>query len=376
MKNIAVILAAGNSTRFGSEKLFLDMQGQSLLGRTIEAFQNCSKIDEIILVTSLSKKEILQKELSPFFKLTHIIEGGKERFDSFKKSILFLQKSQKENARIIIHNGGNPFIASEEIFQGIALAEKKKNVIFGFFTPNSIKRVKQGEIIEALNRDEIFEAQTPQISDLETFVQAVKTTKNIFRDEAELLSSIGEKVWVYECSRNNRKITFPSDFPTVSRIGIGEDSHRFTAKYDSSKPLLIGGVKIDTPLSFDANSDGDIVLHALCNAITSAIGDKTLSEYADPMCHSGITDSQAYLKEALQRATTQYPAFQIQNVILSLEGKNPKIAPHHEKIQKKLMSLLNLTASQVGITYTTGEGLSDFGKGLGLRCTVSLFVSL
>ena len=317
-----------------------------------------------------------------------------------EKAIEHLHKTKTKNCRILVHNGANPFVTSSEISEGIALAKKHKNIIFGYFSPNSIKQVKSGKVAQFLDRAEIFETQTPQISDLETFSKAIEhfnsQMHSIPKDEAELLSLIDEDIFIYECSTRNQKITFahdlhpylPSDqektkesFPAPTKqsyqIGLGEDSHRFSNTFDQQKPLSLGGIKLlKCKLSIEANSDGDLIFHALTNAILSSVGEKTLNEFSDKMCQEEITDSSEYLKKSLEIATKKFANFKIQNVIISLEAKIPKIAPHHDEIQNNIAKELEIDNTKVGLTYTSGESLSDFGKGKGIRCLVQILITI
>ncbi len=407
MKNIAIILAAGSSTRCGFDKLFSDQFGTPVIERTLEVFEKCPEIDEIVLVVNKDQfqNSKLKIKNSKLRKIKDVIIGGTERFESLVKAIEFLTASLtppfkgEKNARILVHNGANPFIPTEEITKAIKLAEKKKNVIFGFFSPNSIKKVQKGKVVDFLDREAIFETQTPQISDLETFSRAIQhvnqgihSSAPLPRDEAELLAQIGEEIHVYECSTKNQKITFPSDFPQYDlsfrivqnpdaeaenlRIGIGEDSHKFRPQFDPEKPITLGGIKFSNcTKSFEANSDGDVIFHALCNAILSSVGEKTLAEFSDEMCKSGITDSAKYVEKSLEIAKSKFPNFQIQNVAISLECKIPKIAPVHDRIQENVAQILNLKKEQIGLTYTSGEALTGFGRGNGVRCLVEILIS-
>ena len=412
MKNIAIILAAGKSTRCGFDKLF----ETGMIEQTLKVFETCDSINEIILVIQKNQELRIKNQE----KITHILCGGEERFTSLKNAIEYLQNKEPKNCRIIVHNGANPFVTAEEISEGITLSKKHKNIIFGYFSPNSIKKVQNGKVIDFLDRQEIFETQTPQISDLETFCRAVETlhcnvsNKELLpKDEAELLSLINEEIYTYECSTKNQKITYahdlslhlpplqggtkgginvhpgsiidfgistqsPPQFPFIQgnrkwRIGLGEDSHRFTKNFNPQKPLTLGGVQLlESNLSIEANSDGDVIFHALTNALLCSIGEKTLSEFSDKMCKSGITDSWEYLKKALKIALSKHPNFKIQNINISLEVKIPKLSPHHDAIQSHIAQKLELNKSQIGLTYTSGEDLSEFGKGQGIRCLVQI----
>jgi 2-C-methyl-D-erythritol 2,4-cyclodiphosphate synthase len=157
------------------------------------------------------------------------------------------------------------------------------------------------------------------------------------------------------------------------RIGLGEDSHRLIKRSAKTAPLVLGGVAFpEFNYIFDANSDGDVILHALCNAILSSVGVKTFDSFARLMYKNGVTDSVEYLRESLAIASEKFAGFKIQNLVISLECLIPKIAPKHESIVKNLAYILDLNEDQIGLTYTTGENLTDFGKGLGVRCSVQI----
>ncbi len=154
-------------------------------------------------------------------------------------------------------------------------------------------------------------------------------------------------------------------------IGLGVDSHRFEEQ--KTKPFVLGGVEFDEPLSMKANSDGDLILHALCNAIGSAIGEGSLSNYADKMClEQGIKDSKEYLKFILKEAEKK--GWKVKQVVVSLECKKPKIEVKREKIQESLAKLLNVKKEKIGITATSGEGLTDVGRGDGIYCIVNILM--
>lgn len=150
----------------------------------------------------------------------------------------------------------------------------------------------------------------------------------------------------------------------IIRTGIGQDSHRFLSE-ESMKPCIMGGVLFDNAPGFMANSDGDVVYHAICNAISSLTGIIILGNIADDLClKDGITDSEVYLKEALKTLGKQT----ITHVALTIEAKRPKFLPRIPEMREKVAYVMHLDPSQVGITATTGEGLTDFGLGLGVQC--------
>ncbi len=150
----------------------------------------------------------------------------------------------------------------------------------------------------------------------------------------------------------------------LNRTGIGQDSHRFLSA-DSSKPCILGGIIFEGGPGLDADSDGDVVFHALCNAITSLSCVPILGGIAIDLCRKdGITDSQVYLERALQTLGKQ----KIVHTALSIEGKRPRFEEKIHAMRRKIAHVMKISEKQVGITATTGDGLTDFGCGDGLQC--------
>ncbi len=150
----------------------------------------------------------------------------------------------------------------------------------------------------------------------------------------------------------------------IVRTGIGQDSHRFLAE-ESTKPCVIAGVVFEDVPGLKANSDGDIVFHALCNAISSLTGEIILGKRADEiLAKEGITDSRVYLEEAMKTLKGQT----ITHVAITIEGSRPRFLDKIPAMRDSIAYVLQIDPSQVGITATTGEGLTDYGCGLGIQC--------
>ncbi|HRW58920.1 MAG TPA: 2-C-methyl-D-erythritol 2,4-cyclodiphosphate synthase, partial [Chlamydiales bacterium] len=150
----------------------------------------------------------------------------------------------------------------------------------------------------------------------------------------------------------------------------GQDSHRFLSE-ETTKPCIIGGVIFDDMPGLDADSDGDIVYHAICNAITSIIHVPILGGIAIELCHKdGITDSSVYLQKGLDFLKN----WKIEHIALSIEGVRPRMQKKIDPIRLNVASLLHLHIDQVGITVTSGDGLTSFGLGEGVQCLCVLTV--
>ena len=156
------------------------------------------------------------------------------------------------------------------------------------------------------------------------------------------------------------------------RVSIGQDSHRFMSEENQCSAeaacpapgCILGGVRFEGVPAMEANSDGDVVLHAITNAISGITCRNILGKVADEMCRAGITDSREYLKTALAdlAAMGSRPV----HLSISIECARPKISPKIEEMRRSIGALMQLPENAVGITATTGEGLTDFGRGLGI----------
>ena len=156
------------------------------------------------------------------------------------------------------------------------------------------------------------------------------------------------------------------------KVGIGQDSHRFLPA-DSAKPCVIAGLIFEDVPGLSADSDGDVVFHAICNAITSVSTVPILGGIAIDLCHKdGITDSSVYLEKAME--TLQ--GIRVEHVALTIEGKRPRMQDRNLEMREKIASVMRIDVSRVGLTATSGDGLTDFGCGEGLQCFCILTVSL
>lgn len=152
------------------------------------------------------------------------------------------------------------------------------------------------------------------------------------------------------------------------KVAIGQDSHRIDYANKENK-LLLGGVEFDEEYSLSGNSDADVVLHSITNAVSGITCKNILGKVADEMCQNGIIDSEEYLKEALK-----YLNEKIVHLSISIECKKPKITPKIEEMRENIARILNISQNCIGITATTGEGLTEFGKGNGISAIAIITV--
>ena len=150
------------------------------------------------------------------------------------------------------------------------------------------------------------------------------------------------------------------------RVGIGFDSHEF----EEGKPLRIGGVEIDFPLGLKGHSDGDVLLHAITDAILGALGEPDIGElFSDKDPRWKNADSTIFLEEALTKMRSQ--GYRIINLDSVLIADKPKIAPHKERIKSSLARLLNVEENRISIKGKRSEGFCSV-EGIACKCVVLL----
>ena len=163
------------------------------------------------------------------------------------------------------------------------------------------------------------------------------------------------------------KETDPHPYP-VSISAVGQDSHRFLAEDDpraKGRPLVLGGLILEGHPPLDGNSDADVVLHALTNALSGLCGQPILGEAADALCRQGLTDSRHYLDLAL----VCLGSIRLTHLSFSIEAQKPHLADCIDRMREAIAHLVDLSFDRVAITATSGEGLTAFGRGQGIACT-------
>jgi len=153
------------------------------------------------------------------------------------------------------------------------------------------------------------------------------------------------------------------------KVAIGQDSHAFDFN-NKNKKLILGGIIFENMPPLSGNSDADVILHSITNAVSGITGVNIIGEIADNMCKSGITDSKFYLEEALK-----YLKNDIVHLSVSIECKTPKITPKINEIKESIAKILKINEAQIGVTATTGDELTEFGKGNGIQVLTVITVN-
>lgn len=380
--NIGVILGAGDGFRLKADtkKAFVNIFGHPLIWYSMLAFAEADSIDEVMMVLPPITKKTFQDlftslaDAAPREKGVIQITGGETRFESLKKAYNALHKyytpSQLENANIIIHNAANPLVSPHEINRVANMLKNYSAAGVAMPLHDTLRRIGVKKT-ETINRDNVWRMQTPQGLRYKVLEQGLKEIKYEPTDDLELAEVQGIKPKIIPCTEYNFKITTESDLELMGDIlmskkeslfGFGEDSHAF----DTKGCLSLGGVEFKKYKKLKADSDGDVVLHALITAILQAFNMGSLGEFSNPLYARGVTDSKLYLVEAMKLITKE--SWMVSKIDFMIEGSRPKIVPIKHHMVKAISIMTGAPVETIAIAAHTGDGLTSFGKGKGIRC--------
>ncbi len=208
-----IIAAAGSGTRMQSatRKPFLDLNGQTILHRTLERFVGTGGIVQVILTVNAEdyarKDELLMEKLP--LMLTDIVPGGKTRTESIANALAVLDG---EVEIVLVHDAVRPFVRSEVIRGVRDAAVEYGAAIAAAPVKDTIKRASGAVVTETVRREGLYVAQTPQGFRREVILKAYqKRGAAEYTDDAEVVEKTGAKVVIVESGHDNFKITTPED---------------------------------------------------------------------------------------------------------------------------------------------------------------------
>lgn len=214
--NTAIIVAAGNGIRFGAgkPKQFVEILGKPLLIHTLEKFETCRAIDEIVLILSAAEIEKFRVSLKkhPFEKLSKIVAGGATRAASVLNGLNALDGAAVEI--VAVHDGARPLVTAEEITKTVEKARETGAACLVAHVTDTIKQVADGKIVGTIDRANLRRALTPQCFRFEILKRAFAENNigEAVTDECFLVERFGYEIAIVEGSANNIKITLPEDF--------------------------------------------------------------------------------------------------------------------------------------------------------------------
>jgi 2-C-methyl-D-erythritol 4-phosphate cytidylyltransferase/2-C-methyl-D-erythritol 2,4-cyclodiphosphate synthase len=378
----AIVLAAGSGSRLaaaglGERKQFIAYQGAPLFWQSIRTFSRLPRIKGIVLV--LPEEDLLRgttwvNELtaaeSPGIPVI-CVAGGPRRQDSVR---LGLDHLPGTCTRVLVHDAARPFFTPECVHRLLdAVTGDVSGAVPGCPVTDTVKETNGDQVVGTLERSSLSAVQTPQLFDLDILKQAHETAATNgwkVTDDASMVEMMGKKIIVVEGEPGNIKITHPEDLRHIEPVktsplpvsGFGYDVHR----YGGNRPMIIGGIPIPGGPEITAHSDGDVLIHALCDAILGCIGQGDIGDlFPDSDATFENMASSVFLAEVLDRALRH--GLVLTHVDMTVVAQIPRLSPFKAQIKKNLACLLGLPFDRVNIKATTEEGLGFTGTKQGIK---------
>ena len=361
----AVIVAAGAGMRMGGiDKSAVPVLGRPMLRWAVEAMRAARSVRRVVVVTSPERLASV-RELPWLPADVAVIPGGERRQDSVAAGV-----RATDAEVVLVHDAARP-LASATLADRVAeTAATHGAAIPVLAVADSLKRVTDGFVTGALDRTGVARAQTPQGARRELLspaIEALAGGSETFGDEAELLARHGIPVVAVPGEPAALKVTDQADLPVVEafargaplRRGWGADSHPF----GPGDGLRLGGIEIPEAPRLHGHSDGDVVLHALCDALLGAarMGDLgRMFPAGDPRTR-GI-DSRELVREVAARLSGA--GLRPVRADVAIRGARPRLGGERlDRMAASIASLLDLSPAAVAVSAGTGNLSGDEGAG-------------
>lgn len=370
----AVIVAAGSGARagFAGNKVLEELNGLPVLAYSLSAFAN---LDETVVVCRKEDEAKIQKLLSPYPNAKTCM-GGATRAESVYNG---LQAAKGEI--VLVHDAARPFITQKIISDCIESVKKYGSGICALPATDTTVVAEHGKIASVPPRPSVYTVQTPQgfyrEELLACYRKAFEADNTEFTDDSGIyLAYANKKPALFTGERTNRKLTYREDFAPAECVGFGVDTHAFYSENEGApfvNFITLAGVRIPSTKILKAHSDGDVLVHALMDALLSAAGLRDIGYYfpdTDPKYKGAF--SMELLEEVLRLVREQ--GFTPKNVSISILAETPRLAPYIEAMKKSLSEALGLPEDAIGIAAGTNEKLGYVGEKKGITCYATVLL--
>jgi 2-C-methyl-D-erythritol 4-phosphate cytidylyltransferase/2-C-methyl-D-erythritol 2,4-cyclodiphosphate synthase len=379
-----VVVAAGSGTRLGGSepKAFVALRGVPVLERALRGVFDSVEPAQVVLVVPSSHlkaaRSIADRVAGVASDSVSVVAGGATRQASVAAGLAALAADVDT---VLVHDAARA-LTPPVLFDRVARAVRSTGggVIPALPVTDTVKRVgADAAVLGTVDRSDLVHVQTPQGFPRVDLDAAYGGAIEEHTDDAALFAAAGHVVTVVEGEARAFKITTPWDLRRAEnvlgaqtgglRTGIGIDVHA----YDETAPLWLGGLYWTGEPGLAGHSDGDAVLHAVCDALLSAAGLGDLGTRfgtSDPRFAGAA--SEVFVRETL--ALVDGAGFDVVNVVVQIVATRPKIAPRRSELEAHLSALVGAPVT-VGATTTDGLGFTGRGEGVAAIATALLSAS-
>ncbi len=359
-----ILLAAGNSSRFKVpvKKQWLRIGNDPLWFYVTNRIKE--HLPEASIVLAAHPEEV------PFIASMcdfTVVAGGSTRQQSLKNALAAV-----ETPYVMVSDIARACVDPDLILRLLAHKDAADTVVPVLDVHDTV--TYNGQTIA---REQVKRIQTPQLSKTDILRQALESDIE-YTDESTAIVAVGGTRHFVAGDTQAAKITQSGDIAALECLappsaaiftGNGFDVHGF----EENKPMVLGGVEIESPFGFKAHSDGDVAIHALIDALLGAacLGDIGMLFPDTDNAYQGI-DSKILLERCIEKL--HHFGFVVLHADVTIIAQTPKIAPYKDKMRQTLASLLQIPTARMNVKATTTEHLGFIGRreGVGVIATASV----
>jgi 2-C-methyl-D-erythritol 4-phosphate cytidylyltransferase/2-C-methyl-D-erythritol 2,4-cyclodiphosphate synthase len=381
-----VMPAAGTGRRFGGStpKQYLQLAGRSVIENALAPFLADARCRGVVVALDPGDTTFRTLPLAQDSRVRLVI-GGARRCDSVCKALDEIEGD--ERGWVLVHDAARPCLGAADIDALLkACAGDEVGGLLATSVADTLKRSDDAQrVLKSPPRDGLWRALTPQMFRLGLLRRAMRTSVEAGReptDEAQAIEWLGEAPLLVAGDPGNIKITTAADLSLAAallahgsnamdfRTGSGFDVHAF----GPGDAVMLGGVKVPWKQGVVAHSDGDVLLHALTDALLGAAGLGDIGQHfpdTDPRWRGA--DSTQFVRHAVQLLSKS--GWRVVNADLTLLAEGPRIAAHRDSIRAGVAAALGVVTEQVNLKATTTETLGFLGRGEGLAAQAVVLIA-
>jgi 2-C-methyl-D-erythritol 4-phosphate cytidylyltransferase/2-C-methyl-D-erythritol 2,4-cyclodiphosphate synthase len=389
----AVVPAAGRGERFEKSagrshppKQYAALAGSTVLECSLRALLAEPRIERVVV--ALAPGDAHWREHAPRSEKLLTTLGGASRQDSVLAGLKKLREHAAPADWVLVHDAARPCLESADVAALIAALEAgASGAVLAAPVVDTVKRERDGTVCETVDRSGLWRALTPQafaLGELERALEEAARSNVSVTDESQAMERQGVRPVLVQGSPFNIKVTRAADLPVAARIlqsaenrtmsgkvriGQGFDVHTF----GDGDHVVLGGVRIAHGRGVIAHSDGDVVIHALCDAVLGALGKGDIGRHfpdTDPRYRGA--DSRMFLRTVA--AMMREAGYRLVNADVTVLAEAPRIAAHRDAMAANLAEDLDAAPELINIKATTTERMGFVGRGEGLAAQAAVLL--
>ena len=360
-------MAGGLGKRMGRPKQLLPLAGHPILWRSVEVFTQIPFVKQIVVVTTPENRDIIKQS----FPEVVFAMPGATRLASVINGVGALDPRVQA---IAVHDGARPLVNAQAASRCLQSGFEAGAAVLAVPVKDTIKQVRKGVVERTLERNALWQAQTPQCYQAAVLRRALDKFGHLqdATDESQLVERLGVQVKIEPSDYQNLKITTPEDLIMAEaflqngkqvRTGFGFDLHRM----QTGRKFIIGGVEIPHNKGLLGHSDADVVLHAICDAILGALCEGEIGLLFPPTDPTIKDIDSRKIAERVMEIMHAHQAH-LTHMDVTLVTQEPKISPHYQAVRTSLARIFNMNEACVSFKSKSHEHVGAVGRGEAAEC--------